>query len=148
MRLFEALKGIPGIEPCKLNPETEQPVFYLVILRYDSAQWDGLPRERLLAALNAEGIPCVGGYSFPLYDNPLFQSIDFNGARSPYRLGRSGAIDFSGYRGVCPVAEKACREEAIWLSHNLFLGSEDDALDIARAFAKVQENLDELRKPS
>jgi hypothetical protein len=100
----------------------------------------------VLAAVQAEGIPCVGGYSFPLYENPMFRTIDFNGKKSPYRIGRRGKIDFSRYRGSCPAAEKACREEAIWLTHNLFLGTEDDALDVARAFEKVYENRDEVRK--
>jgi dTDP-4-amino-4,6-dideoxygalactose transaminase len=144
--LFNALKGLSGLEPCRQNPEADQHAFYLVILRYDSTPWDDLPREKLLAALQAEGIPCLGGCSFPLYENPLFRSIDFNGASSPYRIGHAGRIDFSKYRGSCPVAEKACREQAIWLSHNLFLGTEDDALDIARAFEKVYQNREELRK--
>jgi dTDP-4-amino-4,6-dideoxygalactose transaminase len=144
--LFDSLKGLPGVEPCVQNPEADHHVFYLVILRYDSTQWDNLPREKLLAALHSEGIPCLGGYSFPLYENPLFRSIDFNDASSPYRTGRAHRIDFSEYRGSCPVAEKACHEEAIWLTHNLFLGTKDDALDIARALEKVYENREELRK--
>jgi|WetSurMetagenome_2_1015567.scaffolds.fasta_scaffold160456_2 dTDP-4-amino-4,6-dideoxygalactose transaminase len=144
--LFKALERLSGVVPCRLNPETDQPVFYLVILRYDSEKWDGLPRERLLAALQAEGIPCLGGYSFPLYENPMFRTIDFNGDNSPYRIGRSGAIDFGRYRGACPVAEKACREEALWLTHNMFLGSEDDALDIARALEKIYENRSDARE--
>ena len=137
--LFGALKGLPGFEPCRQNPETDQHVFYLVILRYNHARWDDLPREKILAALQAEGIPCGGGYSFPLYDNRLFSSVDITSKVS------SNRIDFSKYRRSCPVAEKACREEAIWLTHNLFLGSEDDVLDIARAFEKVYENRGELR---
>ena len=63
----------------------------------------------------------------------------------PYRAGRDGSIDFSRYRGVCPVAEKACRDEAIWLTQNLLLGNKQDTLDIAKAFAKVYENRRELR---
>lgn len=144
--LFKALKGLPGVTPCRQNPEADQHVFYLVILRYDGTHWDDLPREKLLAALQAEGIPCGGGYSFPLYENPLFRNIDTNSPSSPYRIGHAQRIDFSEYRGSCPVAEKACRQEAIWLTHNLFLGTEHDALDIARAFEKVYENREELRK--
>jgi dTDP-4-amino-4,6-dideoxygalactose transaminase len=144
--LFDALKGLPGVEPCHQNPEIDQPVFYLVILRYDANQWDGVQREKVLSAMQAEGIPCVGGYSFPLYENPMFETIDFNGESSPYLIGRSERIDFSHYRGSCPVAEKACREEAIWMTHNMFLGTENDALDIGRAFEKVYENRDEARK--
>jgi dTDP-4-amino-4,6-dideoxygalactose transaminase len=142
--LYKLLRGIPGINPCQLNPETEHPVFYLVILRYDRTGWDGLSRERMLEALQTEGIPCAGGYSFPLYENPLFTNIDFNAARSPFRLGRDEPVDFLKYRGSCPVAERACREESIWLPQNLFLGSEDDVTDITRALEKVYDNRLEL----
>ncbi len=142
--LFQMLDAVPGIAPCRQNREAEHQVFYLVILRYDQRFWDGLPRHTLLEALRAEGIPCLEGYTFPLYENPLFISIEFNNPASPYRMGRNGAIDFRDYRGSCPVAERACREESIWLTHDLLLGDEEDTADIARAFAKVYEHRNEL----
>jgi len=135
--LQDALRGVPGIRPCRRNPETEADAYYLFILRYDADAWDGLPRAAMLAALNAEGIPAGSGYTFPIYENPLFRNQDFNGPRSPYRLGRDATVDFGRYRGACPVAEKACREEAIWLTQEILLGSEDDARDVARAFEKL-----------
>lgn len=135
--LFQALAEIPGIQACRLNPETEQPAHYLVILRYDSKAWDGLPRPALLAALEAEGIPAKSGYTFPIYENPLFRTLDFNNPKSPHWLGAGQPVDFTRYRGSCPVAEKACREEAIWLTHELLLGTPDDACDVARALAKL-----------
>jgi len=142
--LFDALKGLPGLEPCRQNPETDQPVFYLAILRYDGRHWDNLPRDAMIAALRAEGIPCLSGYTFPTYENPLFQNTDFNGPLSAYRMRRGETIDFGRYRGACPVAERACRDEAIWLTQNLLLGTPEDTLDIARAFTKVYENRAEL----
>jgi dTDP-4-amino-4,6-dideoxygalactose transaminase len=144
--LFAELAGLPGVVPCRQNAEAQDKVYYLLILRYDARAWDGLPREKLLAALAAEGIPAGGGYSFPLYENPLFGNVDFNGAKSPFRIGRPDGerIDFGRYRGACPVAERACRQEGIWLNHNLLLGSEGDAKDVARAFQKVYENRKEL----
>ena len=138
--LYRELSDLPGITPCELNPETDEPVFYLVILRYQPSEWDGLNRRLLLEAVRAEGIPCVAGYSFPLYENPLFTNIDFNSSLSPYRLGRHGAIDFTKYRGSCPVAERACGQESIWLTQNLFLGTEEDA---TRHRPGVQESLRE-----
>jgi dTDP-4-amino-4,6-dideoxygalactose transaminase len=142
--LFRMLDAVPGVEPCRQNPEADQQVFYLIILRYDPRLWDGLPRETLLEALRAEGIPCLEGYTFPLYENPLFTSIDFNDPGSPYRIGREEVVRFQDYRGTCPVAEKACREESIWLTHDLLLGDEQDTADIARAFEKIYENREEL----
>jgi len=37
----------------------------------------------------------------------------------------------------CPVAERAAREESVWLPHQLFLGTREDTDDIARAVEKV-----------
>lgn len=142
--LFKALAGVPGITPCRQNPNAENKVYYLVFLRYDEKAWDGLPRETLLKALAAEGIPCLGGYSWPLYENPVFTNLDFNGPASPYRMGRTDTIDYRRYRGRCPVAERACRQEAIWLNQNVLLGSESDALDIARALEKLYANRGQL----
>lgn len=142
--LFQMLETIPGLEPCRQNREADRKVFYLVILRYDSRAWDGLSRATLLEALRAEGIPCLEGYTFPLYENPIFASIDFNGSTSPYRIGRDSVIDFQDYRGTCPVAERACRGESIWLTHDLLLGSEEDTSDIARAFEKLYDHREEL----
>ena len=45
---------------------------HLFMLRLDSAVF-GAPREAVLAALEAEGIPCSGGYGFSLNDQPLFR---------------------------------------------------------------------------
>ena len=49
-----------------------------MIFRYDARAWDNIPRAKVLAAMSAEGIPCTGGYSWPLYGNPLFTQTDFN----------------------------------------------------------------------
>jgi hypothetical protein len=120
-------------------------VYYVWCLRYEPAAWDGLGKGRLVAALGAEGIPVFGGYSFPLYENPLFQDIDFNGPASLYRMGRSKPLgNFRDYRLRCPVTERACREESIWITGDMLLGSEEDTLDIARGFRKVYEHRKEL----
>ena len=142
--LFAALEDVPGVTPCVQNPESDHDVYYLVLLRYDSAAWDDVPRDKVVDALIAEGIPCLAGYSFPLYANPLFRNLDFNGADSPYKTGHTKPIDYGKYRELCPVVERVCSQESIWLTQDLLLGTEEDTLDIARAFAKVHGNRKEL----
>jgi dTDP-4-amino-4,6-dideoxygalactose transaminase len=144
--LSRGLTGIPGITPNPQHPQTENDVYYLLCLRYDSAQWDDVPRGRVVKALNAEGIPVTEGYCFPLYENPLYRNVAFNAQGSPYLTGRPGPIpDFRAYRETCPVTERACRSEALWVAQNLLLGKEEDTQDIVRAFQKVFENRAELR---
>ncbi len=144
-RLEREFASLPGVRPIARHSDTEQDVYYVWCLRYDPRAWDGIAKRQVVAALAAEGIPVFGGYSFPLYENPLFQKLDFNGPDSPYRLGRSQPVgDFREYRARCPVAERACRDESIWITGDLLLGDEEDTRDIARGFQKVYENRREL----
>ena len=144
--LLRELTPIRGITPLQQNPETDREAYYILILRYDAREWEGIPRDRVVGALRAEGIPCASGYGFPLYANPMFENIDFNSPESPYQIGRHCPIDFRHYRDSCPVAERACRDESIWVTQEMLLGTEEDTLDIARAFEKVYQHRHELMK--
>ena len=44
------------------------------------------------------------------------------------------------------MARRAAHDEAIWLPHELFLGSASDVADLARALAKVQAGAETLRE--
>src|SRR5439155_9573827 len=61
---------IPGIQPARL-PENSRAVWHLYPLRYDAQYFNGLPRDKFLKALNAEGIPCSGGYHEQYFDGIL-----------------------------------------------------------------------------
>ena len=54
----------------------------------------------------------------------------------------------AGSRGcsvsTCPVTERACYDESIWLEHRFFLGQRSDMDDIAEAIAKVAEGAAKL----
>lgn len=135
---LEKVAAIPGFRVCDQNPETENDVYYVLCARYDSAQWDGLSRDDLIKAVAAEGVPLFAGYSFPLYENPMFDSLpDYHAA---------SGLNFREYREKCPATERACRSESVWLTQDLLMGSEEDTLDIVRALEKVYENRRELVK--
>jgi hypothetical protein len=106
------------------------------MLRYDASQVGGLPRNEFVAALNAEGIPALTGYLFPNYSNPFMSSDE---TRDRYRSASISLPDYREYPERCPNAERACREEAIWLEHRLLLGTREDIDDIVAGFAKVIE---------
>jgi len=127
---YEQIEDIEGLTPCKVIPEAEKRAHYLVILKYDKNKWQGVSRDVFIKALSLEGIPVSSGYSFPNYANPLFKSYK---------------IDYSKYSKTCPVAEKACREEALWFSHQLFLGDRNDVDDIVCAIRKIKNNISELK---
>ena len=58
---------------------------------------------------------------------------------TPYFSGRP---DYSRFE--CPVTERICAEESVWLTQNLLLGEEGDTRDIANAIAKTREHADKL----
>lgn len=119
--LDKKLSSLPGISTLSFHPKLEIHPRHLYILKFDSSFFKGAKKHQIIKALNAEGIPALGGYGFPLYKNPAF--------------GKSDVIN--------PVAEQACREH-IWLLHNNLLGKKTDMDDIVRAFEKIVENREAL----
>jgi len=113
--------------------------YHLFLLRIDAGAF-GAPREAVLKALQAEGIPICGGYALPLYRQPLF----LNKAFGPYLPRAAAKLDYGAVR--CPNCERICAEQGAWLEQSLFLGSQSDMDDIARAFEKVYENRSALKQ--
>ena len=139
--LRELLSGIPAIAMQISDPRVTAHAWHLFPFRYKKEQCKGVPREKFLAALKAEGIPCVAGYT-PLYRAPLFQNARFGAhgcpAACPFREGKA---DYSTVH--LPVVEQVCGE-MLWLQQRILLGAEDDMRDIAKAIAKVVEHADDL----
>ena len=91
--------------------------------------------------------PMLGyGYVKPLYLQPLFQKqIAYGSNNFPFKSPLyKGTVDYS--KGLCPVAERMHEKE--FFSHELMLPgmSKEDLDDVATAFMKVWENLDELKE--
>jgi dTDP-4-amino-4,6-dideoxygalactose transaminase len=87
-------------------------------MRVDGARWGGLGRERLAAALQAEGVPVSLGYPYPIYRNALF-------------AGQAHVV------GDCPNAEDYCAN-ALWLPHNALLADERWIESVLEAIGKVR----------
>ena len=129
------LSRIPGVHIVREDERVTRRAYHAYLLRHVAAECDGPSREELMEALSAEGIPCWGSYSEPLYRNPLFQRSgdgpEYCPLSCPYYGGR---MDYS--KVECPNAERLCRE-AIWMSHSMLLGTREDMEDIVGAFRKV-----------
>jgi dTDP-4-amino-4,6-dideoxygalactose transaminase len=130
--LAARLGRIPGIIPQRRTRDCTRHSYHLFLFRIDAKAF-GAPRAAILKALEAEGIPCCGGYAVPLYRQPLF----LNKAFGPYLPQASARLDYS--KVSCPNCEKICAEQGAWMEQSLFLGSQTDMDDIARAFEKVYE---------
>ena len=133
------LAPIEGIRPLKRDPRVTTNAYHLYIFRYDPKGFKGLPRAKFLEALNAEGVPCSGGY-VPLYKEQLFYVEPDGCPLGCAFYGRQ--MDYS--KVCCPVAENASANEGVWIFQSVLLGTKEDMDDIARAVKKVQENLGEL----
>ena len=137
--LAERLSEIEGIRPLDVDARVSRHAYHLFVFRYDPAAFAGVSRERFLEALSAEGIPCASGYR-PLYREPAFQARFRDYPLDSPAFG--GRPDYSTVNH--PVTERICAEEAVWLTQNLLLGSEEDTAGIAEAVAKIQQHAHRL----
>lgn len=132
--LDKELAGIDGLIPMGRAAGTTHHAYHLYQLRYDAAGFGGVPKERFLQALNAEGIPCSSGYGLPLDRQPVFAKHAFDvratGYDPEYPPTRYGDLEL-------PVTEALCRD-AVWIPQNVLLGDDTDMADIVAAAAKVR----------
>jgi dTDP-4-amino-4,6-dideoxygalactose transaminase len=109
-------------------------------LRYKKEQFNNVPRDRFLAALKAEGIPCSGGYG-PQYRDGLME--DFLTSKNFTRSFPKARLDQYRKELNYPANDQLC-QEAVCFTQNLLLGSKQDIDDIANAIEKLYQNRDKL----
>jgi dTDP-4-amino-4,6-dideoxygalactose transaminase len=74
--LDKLLSGFDGVEPITY-PKAAKSSYYLYVAKYQSEKFSNLPKSKFIEALNAEGIPAIIGYPFPLYKQPIFIEKNF-----------------------------------------------------------------------
>ena len=144
--LNKLLAEIPGISPIQIPSFVSQHSFHIYAFRILEEEF-GAPRCAVLDALQAEGIPCSGGYAHPLYRNPLFLNREFypNGATADVQQ-KLNNVDYAAFAETCPDAERACRE-TIWLEHRILLSEPEEMNDIVAALRKIYDSRESLRAP-
>lgn len=143
--LDQRLAEVEGIAPLRWDERATRHSHHIYIFRYDARFFDQVHRNLFVEALAAEGIPAFTGYTFPLYANPMFLNQDFYQKGCPIKCSHYGLdVDFAAYAERCPVTERACHEESVWLEHRLFLGDRKDMDDIAHAILKIKQYITEL----
>jgi len=132
--LTRQLAEIPGIRPARMYPGATRNAYHLYMFRYDKAEFANLPRNQFLKALEAEGIPCSGGYT-PLNKEPFLKNtLDSRAYRAIYPAKQLGEW-FE--RNHCPANDQLC-EEAVWFTQTMLLGPREDMDQIADAVRKIQ----------
>ena len=111
-------------------------VYYVYAFNFDEKKI-GISRDLFVKALNAEGIPCFGGYVKPLYLNPLYTE------KRAYAFQHyKGNAKYE--KGICPVAENLHYKELVGLVIARPPATIEDMDDIVKAIKKIIENKEEL----
>lgn len=134
----QRLQGLPGLSVPHIGGETRHG-YYVYAMKYDAAA-AGVPRQRLVEAVQAEGVTLSAGYVEPLYLQPLYQQRTAWGNQGFPFAGAAVKYD----RGLCPVAETMHFEQLILtpLVHSAL--SPRDLQDVADAIEKVFVNIGSL----
>lgn len=139
-QLAEGLSSIPGISFLQRDERQTTQAVYQFVFKYNAEAFGGAPRDRFVAALEAEGVPCDGLFYEPIYRSPLFR-VDPRDYPA-LALTADGLLPWQAAH--CPAAEQAAYRESVWLPHQLLLGDEQDTNQIVEAIDKIQRNVDEL----
>ncbi len=140
--LTSLLKEIPGIQPAKMYEGCTVNAYHLYMFRYQPAQFAGLPRAKFMAALSAEGIPCMAGYS-PLNQEPFVQAT--LQSRTYQKLYPAEVLKNWAERTRCPLNVQLC-QESVWFGQTMLLGSRTDMDQIAEAIRKIHTHAADLAK--
>jgi dTDP-4-amino-4,6-dideoxygalactose transaminase len=136
--LDRRLAQIPGIRPARRDARVVRQAFYGYLFGFDPQEW-GLPRERFLKALNAEGVQA--GRGFP----PVYQTEYWHVRKERFPAASRydpTAPDFQ--QPHLPVTERLALEQQVTLPHVQLLGTEEDMEDIVRAVEKLYQGRQEL----
>jgi dTDP-4-amino-4,6-dideoxygalactose transaminase len=131
--LNSLLSGIEGIKPLARGRGETMHSYHIYIFKYDKSKFNNLAKPEFAKMLAAEGVPCFMGYPQPLYKQPLFQEKNFMCYAIP------DEVDYTDV--CCPVTEKACYEEAVWILQHGMLGPKEDMDKFAEAIIKIKKSV-------
>jgi perosamine synthetase len=140
--LTQRLREIPGILPERMYEGCNRNAYHLYMFRYQAESFAGLPRERFLKALSAEGVPCSSGYT-PMNRQPYVTAT--LASKGYQRLYPKEVLAGWAERNQCPANDRLC-EEAVWFTQTMLLGPRQDMDDIANAVRKIHAAAADLAK--
>jgi perosamine synthetase len=140
--LDELLNEVPGISPARNTHANNTNTYYLYMMDYDKSQYSDIPKNRFVAALREEGIPCSTGYT-PLNKEPFIREmLQSRAYKAIYPKKR---LDQWFEANQCPNNDIVC-DRAFYFFHQMLLGSKSDIEDIVKAMLKIHANRDALAK--
>ncbi len=141
--LAAELSKIGGVRPLKRDPRVTKRGYYFFVIRYDKQEFEGVPRDRFVEAMKAEGIEALPAYGMPIYANRAYQK-EGRGNTGPVRLpSLNPGQDYDNLH--LPVAERFCYEEQVVVLHHWLLADRPELQKVIDAVVKIKENAAELR---
>ena len=140
--MAELLEDLEGLSSRREDPFVTRNANHLHIVRYDADGFDGLPRDRFVEAMQAEGLGIRAGYRRPMNRADLFS--DPNGELSLVWPRGEGGPDVDYASMSCPHAERACETEDLWITQNMMLSGPTAMEEIVEGAEKVRDNLSAL----
>jgi perosamine synthetase len=114
-------------------------------LRYQADRFDGLSRDRFIAALGAEGVPASKGLGV-IEGQPMNKEGFLKDAfRSKAYQKIYGKDHLAAHKAenACPESDRLCGE-TVGFHQRMLLGTREDMDDISNAVLKIYENRDKL----
>ncbi len=139
------LAEIPGIHLQQTDARVTRRSYHLYMFRFVAEEFGHIDRDIFIRALEAEGVPASPGYLSPVYGNRCFQELrHVPGLRNclHHAACAEAAVDYS--RTHCPVAERLCSAQAVWLPHALLLGDQEQMRAVAAAIEKIYQHREAL----
>ena len=112
---------------------------HLFVIRYDATAFGDRPRAWFISAMRAEGIPCSPGYEVPLHRMPGVLAARRTWVEIARATGRHFDVPANPDDEALPHTDRASREEGIWLSQSLLLGTDDDMADVIAAAQRIRD---------
>lgn len=125
--LTTLLLRIDGITPLAVDSRVDRHGCHLFLSHYDTASFDGLPRDEFIRALDAEGVPC-----FSIYPGPLFRQPMFDLGRSTVRGTRQRIVTHD-----CPETISAA-QTTVAFPQTMLLVDHDALSAVPQAIEKVR----------
>src|ERR1700687_1710370 len=142
-RLLDTLlPQIPGLTPQKLDPRCTRNGQYAYIFHVDSKEFSGATTQKLIQAMNAEGIPNQASYP-PVHALALFQNGEQSGEYRKRLCGSQATEPHAFFKANYPHTHRAAFE-TIWIPQPALLGDEEDMQEIAAAWCKIHKFAKEL----
>jgi dTDP-4-amino-4,6-dideoxygalactose transaminase len=137
--LADAFERIGGLTALRRDERITARGYYFLVLRYDPEAFDGLPRDSLVKALRAEGVPCSIGYGMPVHQQPAFARE----ALLPLypRELHDRLPEYHAQR--LPEVAAFCAQQ-VTIPHEVLLAERDGIDAIVAAVAKIKANVAEL----